>query len=107
MTFEERVAAVEAFGFTPRQARFLVTVMLHAGVCLLRHYCAWSRIVYGQKARDFFRAARGRRLCHDLRLRPRRARGSTTSSTRRSMPRSASPTAGIGSRWRCRGRSSG
>lgn len=55
MTFEARVAAVEAFGFTPRQAGFLVTVMLHAGVCLLRHYCAWSRIVYGQNAREFAR----------------------------------------------------
>jgi hypothetical protein len=27
--FEDRVSAVAAFGFTPRQARFLTTVMLH------------------------------------------------------------------------------
>ena len=34
MTFDERVQAVGKFGFTDRQARFLVTVMLHAGVCV-------------------------------------------------------------------------
>ena len=38
MTWEERVARVRLHGFTDRQAGFLVTVMLHAGVCLLRHY---------------------------------------------------------------------
>ena len=30
MTAEDRVNAVAEFGFTPRQARFLVTVMLHS-----------------------------------------------------------------------------
>ena len=49
MTFAERVTAVGAFGFTERQSRFLVTVMLHAGVCLgrqylhLRSYRVWLR----------------------------------------------------------------
>jgi hypothetical protein len=33
---EDRVKAVVDFGFTERQARFLVTVMQHSGVCLLR-----------------------------------------------------------------------
>ena len=32
MTAEERVKAVAEFGFTERQARFLVMVMLHSGV---------------------------------------------------------------------------
>jgi integrase len=36
MQFEDRVKAVAEFGFTERQARFLVTVMLHSGVCLLQ-----------------------------------------------------------------------
>jgi hypothetical protein len=31
MTMEERVLAVEALGFSPRQAQFLVTVALHSG----------------------------------------------------------------------------
>ena len=61
MTREERVRAVAALGFTERPAGFLVTVMLHAGVCVGRQYCAYGRITYGQKAVDFFRSlvARG------------------------------------------------
>ncbi len=54
MTFEERVEAVTTFGFTERQAAFLVTVMLHAGVCLGRQYCTFAGIAYGQKMHDFF-----------------------------------------------------
>jgi hypothetical protein len=42
-------------GFTERQAGFLTTVMLHAGVCLGRQYCAYAGIVRGQKVHDFFR----------------------------------------------------
>lgn len=54
MTWEERVAAVEAFGFTRRQAGFLTTVMLHSGTCMDRHYCTYAGIVHGQKSHDFF-----------------------------------------------------
>ncbi|MBI3048399.1 MAG: hypothetical protein HYY76_08795 [Acidobacteria bacterium] len=54
MTGEERIKAVVDFGFTERQARFLVTVMLHSGVCLLRQYTAFAGIVHGQKTRKFF-----------------------------------------------------
>jgi hypothetical protein len=54
MTFEERVTAVGKEGFTPRQARFLVTVLMHAGVCMVRQYCAHARIAHGHNARDFF-----------------------------------------------------
>jgi hypothetical protein len=35
------VAAVAGFGFTERQARFLVTVMVYSGVFLERQYCAF------------------------------------------------------------------
>ena len=42
MTDAERIDAVAKLGFTPRQAGFLVTVVLHAGVCLSRQYCAYS-----------------------------------------------------------------
>jgi hypothetical protein len=31
MTHEERIKRIEAFGFTKRQAAFLVEVMLHCG----------------------------------------------------------------------------
>lgn len=54
MTFDERVHAVAAMGFTERQARFLVTVMLHAGVCVPRQYARFCGIVHGQKTRKFF-----------------------------------------------------
>lgn len=56
MTFEERVQAVTgvAHGLTERQAGFLVTVMLHSGVCLGRHYGAFAGIPYGRKTHDFY-----------------------------------------------------
>ena len=41
------------FGFTERQARFLVTVMLHSGVFMGRHYAAFAGITHGQKVHDF------------------------------------------------------
>ena len=48
-----RAQAVAAYGFTERQARFLVTVMLHSGVFVERQYCAFAGIVHGQKTHDF------------------------------------------------------
>jgi hypothetical protein len=32
--------------FTERQARFLVTVMLHAGVCVPRQYASFAGVAY-------------------------------------------------------------
>ncbi len=54
MTFDERVQAVARVGVTERQARFLVTVMLHSGVCVPRQYAHFCGIVHGQKTRKFF-----------------------------------------------------
>ena len=54
MTANDRVNAVAEFGFTERQARFLVLVMRLAGVCLLRQYSAFAGIVHGEKTRAFF-----------------------------------------------------
>ena len=55
MTAQDRVQAVVKFGFTERQARFLVTVMLHSGVCLPRQYEAFAGIVHGKRTGRFFR----------------------------------------------------
>ena len=55
MTFADRVDRLARLGYTDRQASFLVTVMLHAGVCLERQYCTAARLVHGQKTRNFFR----------------------------------------------------
>ena len=60
MTWGERLAQVRLQGFTDRQAGFLVTVMLHSGVCLGRHYCAFAGIQYGRKMHDFFQSLVGR-----------------------------------------------
>jgi len=54
MIFDERVHAVTKKGFTQRQARFLATVMLHAGVCVPRQYARFCGIVHGQRTRKFF-----------------------------------------------------
>jgi hypothetical protein len=54
MTAEGRVTAITKFGFTERQARFLVTVMLHTGVCVPRQYARFAGTAYGQKVNAFF-----------------------------------------------------
>jgi len=51
---EQRLKAVDEFGFTERQARFLVTVMLHGGVCVPRQYAAFCGIAHGHKVNVFF-----------------------------------------------------
>ena len=56
----ERVNAVAAFGFTERQARFLVRVLVHAGVFLERQYCTFASVVHGQKSHDFLARLVGR-----------------------------------------------
>lgn len=54
MTRADQIRAVAKLGFTERQAGFLVTVLVHAGVCVGRQYCVYARIVRGQKVHDFF-----------------------------------------------------
>jgi hypothetical protein len=65
VTFEDRVTAVRALTadrLTDRQAGFLVTVMLHSGVCLGRHYCAYANLSYGKKTHAFFQDLIARRF---------------------------------------------
>jgi len=54
MTFEERAAAVAQLGFTERQARFLVHVMLFGGLCLPRQYARFNGRAYGHVVTEFF-----------------------------------------------------
>jgi hypothetical protein len=58
----ERTEAVASFGFTERQARFLVNVLLHSGVFVERQYCSFSGIVHGQKSTDFLKTLVERRF---------------------------------------------
>ena len=47
--------AVADYGFTERQARFLVLVMRHAGLCVKRQYAAFAGIAPGgEKCNAFF-----------------------------------------------------
>lgn len=46
--------ALIKLGFTPRQARFLVLALLHAGVCVPRQYRASAGIVHGYAPRRLF-----------------------------------------------------
>ena len=55
MTTDERVQALADYGFTERQARFLVLVMRHAGLCVKRQYAAFAGIANGgEKCNAFF-----------------------------------------------------
>ena len=56
----ERAANLQPLGFTERQARFLVTVMLHSGVFIERQYCRFAGITHGQKTHDFINHLVGR-----------------------------------------------
>jgi len=47
MTTQDRVQAVADYGFTERQARFLVLVMRHSGLCIKRQYGAFASIKPG------------------------------------------------------------
>ena len=57
---QERVNAVQSFGFTERQARFLVHVLVHSGVFLERQYRTFAHIAHGQKTHDFLAKLVGR-----------------------------------------------
>jgi hypothetical protein len=55
-------------GFTDRQTRFLVTVMLHAGVFVGRQYAAFAGITHGQKVHDFIEKLLVRRFVTPIAL---------------------------------------
>jgi len=55
MTNEERVQAIADYGFTDRQARFLVLVMRHSGLCIKRQYGTLAGVPRGgEKCNVFF-----------------------------------------------------
>jgi hypothetical protein len=74
LTFEGRVATLQGEGFTERQTAFLVTVMLHAGICMVRQYCAFAGIKHGHNARDFFARLVERRIATPYTAAHRQAR---------------------------------
>jgi hypothetical protein len=75
MTQDERIRAVVDCGFTERQARFLVLVMRHGGICLPRQYASFVGIVHGgRRCHAFFDKLVKRRYAHEIRCVHNRAR---------------------------------
>ena len=64
----ERAKFLEPFDLTERQARFLVTVMLHSGVFVGRQYAAFAGITHGQKVHDLVEKLLVRRLVTAIEL---------------------------------------
>jgi hypothetical protein len=55
LTPDDRVRAVMNFRFTEREARFLVLVMRHAGVCVPRQFATFANVAHGgAKSNRFF-----------------------------------------------------
>jgi hypothetical protein len=63
----ERAVNLQPLGFTERQARFLVTVMLHSGIFIERQYCRFAGITHGQKTHDFIDRLIGCGFARELR----------------------------------------
>lgn len=75
MTQEERIRAVVDSGFTERQARFLMLVMRHAGVCIPRQYASFAGIANGgRRCNVFFDRLVKRGYAHEIRCVHNRAR---------------------------------
>ena len=91
----DRTQAIAAFGFTERQARFLVTVMLHSGVFVERQYCAFAGIRRPTTSSSDLRHVGWRRRLRSGRCTVAACSTSTTNRSTRPLARS---TTGIGSR---------
>jgi hypothetical protein len=54
MNLDDDIGTIISRGFTERQARFLVLVARHSGVCVMRQYSAFAGVVFGHTTRRFF-----------------------------------------------------
>jgi hypothetical protein len=75
MTQDERIRAVVDCGFTERQARFLVVVIRHGGICIPRQYASFAGIANGgRRCNAFFDKLVKRGYAHEIRCVHNRAR---------------------------------
>jgi hypothetical protein len=75
MRQEERIRAVVDCGFTERQARFLVLVMRHGGICIPRQYASFAGIANGgRRCNAYFDKLVRRGYAHEIRCVHNRAR---------------------------------
>ena len=54
MNLDDAIGTIISRGFTERQARFLVLVARHSGVCVMRQHSAFAGVVFGHTTRRFF-----------------------------------------------------
>jgi len=67
MTQDVHIRAVIDFGFTERQARFVVLVLRHAGVCVPRQYASFSGVANGgRRCNAFFDRLVLRGYAHEI-----------------------------------------
>src|SRR5215217_1852414 len=67
MTEDERIQAVVECGFTERQARFVVLVLRHGGVCVPRQYASFAGIANGgRRCNAFFDRLVSRAYAHEI-----------------------------------------
>jgi len=97
MNLDHAIGTIISRGFTERQARFLVLVARHSGVCVMRQYSAFAGIVFGHTDAEVLHQARTPRLGLDLRLRaqasahlPRAPSGAVRGHRRCRVPPAAS-----------------
>ena len=93
----QRMEAIAAFGFSERQARFLLNVLLHSGVFVERHTAASRASSMARRARTSSRRWSSGDSRHRLPRASSIAAGCFTSTTSRSGRPSASPTTASGS----------
>jgi hypothetical protein len=98
MTADQRVAALEGFGFYRAPSAVPGGVALHSGYCLRRQYEAFAGIQYGKNVRHFLDGLVERRLAESI-YRPRRSRATSITSARAlSIASLATKTIGTGER---------
>ena len=67
MRHDDRIQAILPFGFTERQARFVVLVLRHGGVCVPRQYASFAGIANGgRRCNAFFDRLVRRGYAHEI-----------------------------------------
>jgi len=101
VTATERVQAVIDYGFTEREARFLILVMRHSGLCIKRQYAAFAGIANGgDRCNALFTKLVRRRFAVAIPCLHNRARLYRRAPPSRSITPSAKQTAATGAACR-------
>jgi hypothetical protein len=67
MTLEQEIQAIESFGYTSAEARFLRMVALHGGYCVRRQFLHSANCELGKRAQDFIDKVTARKhACREI-----------------------------------------